>query len=233
METENKKLKPNDMLTPYFRDGVTKILSEHFDVKCCEKGYCWFTPWEGHQRKAFCLHSGGGIRYTLNWGYNYDFIPERKNSGKFVYHRTEKAVAVNVADNFFNHVDYDPKRMSHNETFKIREKYCLSLYNFEYFNIKDVNSAYEYVQEKTRLNIPFMLDFFGRVRTVDDAVEYLDREIAKFDTLFGTINMRYTKAFLHAYLKQPGKAEEALGKIYENGVPNDIAERIKKVCETE
>ena len=177
MDIENKKLATNDVIVKYFNDGVTKALSEYFDVKCCEKGHDWFTPWEGHQRKAFDLYALKGYMYIIRWGYNYDFIPTRKNGEKFIYHRTEKAVAVHIPDSFYLHVDYDPDKMSHNETLAIREKYCLSSYNLEYMNLTDVACAYEYIQEITRRNIPFMLEFFDRIRTIDDAVAEIDRRL--------------------------------------------------------
>lgn len=226
MDIENKKLTTDDMLIKYFNDGVTNVLSEHFDVKCCEKGHNWFTPWEGHQRKVFDLYAPKGYLYRICWGYNYDFIPTRKNDGKFIYHRTEKAVAVHISDSFYFHVDYDPDKMSHNETLSIRQKYCLSSYNFEDMNITDVASAYEYVQEITRRNIPFMLEFFDRIRTVDDAVAEIDRQLEYSG--FPNGNLHYKKAFLLAYRQEMDKAINSLEKIYENGIPESLMARLEK-----
>lgn len=230
MDIENKKLTINDMLVKYFNDGVTKALSEYFDVKCCEKGHDWLTPWEGHQRKAFDLYAPKGYLYIIRWGYNYDFIPTRKNGEKFIYHRTEKAVALHISDSFYFHVDYDPDKMSHSETLAIREKYCLSSYNFEYMNITDAASAYEYVQEITRRNIPFMLEFFDRIRTIDDAVAEIDRQL---EYLAGGPNGRlhYNKAFLLAYRQEMDKAINSLKNLYENGIPECLMARLEKTYE--
>ncbi|MBD5141525.1 MAG: hypothetical protein HDT25_08970 [Ruminococcus sp.] len=230
MDIENKKLATNDVIVKYFNDGVTKALSEYFDVKCCEKGHDWFTPWEGHQRKAFDLYALKGYMYIIRWGYNYDFIPTRKNGEKFIYHRTEKAVAVHIPDSFYLHVDYDPDKMSHNETLAIREKYCLSSYNLEYMNLTDVASAYEYIQEITRRNIPFMLEFFDRIRTIDDAVAEIDRRL-EYSSDFPNVGLYYKKAFLHAYRQEMDKAVNSLEKLYENGISESIMARLEKAYE--
>ncbi|MDE7288445.1 MAG: hypothetical protein K2N71_02935, partial [Oscillospiraceae bacterium] len=178
---------------------------------------------------VFGLCAAKGYLYTIVWGYNYDFIPTRKNGGKFIYHRTEKAVAVHISDSFYFHVDYDSDKMSHNETLAIREKYCLSSYNFEYMNITDVASVYEYVQEITRRNIPFMLEFFDRIRTVDDAVAEMDRQLE--NPIFFKDNLHYKKAFLLAYRQEMDKAVNSLKKIYENGIPENITARLEKAYE--
>lgn len=227
MEDLNKKLTTDDMLIRYFNVGVTNVLSEYFDVKCCDKGHYWFTPWEGHCRKAFNLFAPKGYLYPILWGYNFDFIPTWQNSGKFIYHRTEKAVTLHVEDSFYYHIDYDPEKLTLNESHAIRKQYSLSSYIFGYMNINDVAAAYKYIEEITRRNIPFMLDFFERVKTIDDVIEELDRQIERKEELF-YLGLYYKKAFLLAYQKRMDEAIASLKMRYEN-IPEDLMARLEKV----
>ncbi len=224
MEDLNKELNTYDMLTKYFNVGVTNALSEYFDVKCCDKGHYWFTPWEGHCRKAFYLFAQKGALYPFFWGYNFDFIPTRQNSGKLIYHRTEKAVAIHFGDSIYSHTDYYSEKLTLNESSEIREKYILFSYIFDYMNINNVAAAYKYIEEVTRRNIPFMLDFFERVRTIDDVIAEMDKRIAADNRN----HYYYDKAFLLAYQKRMDEAIASLKMIYED-IPEDLMARLEKV----
>ena len=227
MEDLNKKLTTDDMLIRYFNVGVTNVLSEYFDVKCCDKGHDWFTPWEGHCRKAFNLFAEKGASYPILWGYNFDFIPTRQNSGKYIYHRTEKAVALHFKDAFDYHTDYDPDKLTLHEAYAFKKQYTLSSYIFGYMNINNVAAAYKYIEEITRRNIPFMLDFFERVKTIDDVIEELDRQIERKEELF-SLGLYYEKAFLLAYQKRMDEAIASLKMIYKN-IHEDLMARLEKV----
>lgn len=226
MEDLNQKLTTDDMLIRYFNAGVTNVLSEYFDVKCCDKGHYWFTTWDGHCRKAFNLFATKGYLYPILWGYNFDFIPTIQNNGKFIYHRTEKAVTLHVENHFRYHIDCDPKKLTLNEIYEIKKIYSLSSYIFDYMNINDVAAAYKYIEEITRRNIPFMLDFFERVRTVDDVIEEMDKQIEENNLSY--YDLCYNKAFLLAYQKRMDEATASLKMIYEN-IPEDLMARLEKV----
>ena len=231
MEFENKALTKDDTLVKYFNIGVTNALSKYFDVKCCEKGHEWFEPWNGHFRKSFSLFAPKGTRYPILWGYNADFIPSRQNSGKFIYFRTEKAGKVHVEDSFFNHVHYDPDKMTHMETYNIRGEYCLTMYN-DHLDLKDIEAAYKYAEEITLRNIPFMLKYYEQVKTVDDMINFLDNHIEP-DNLFHSYNLYYEKAFLLAYKKQMDEAINTLRKIHPDYVDDEILKRLHKAYELE
>ena len=234
MEDLNQKLKPYDFLVKYFNVGVTNVLSEYFDVKCCDKGYYWFTPWEGHCRKAFHLLAQKGTIYPIFWGYNFDFIPSRKDYGKFIYHRTEKAVAINFGDSVFRNIDYYSEKFTFKEKAEIRKKYFLHSYFTEddCMNINDVASAYKYIEEVIRNNIPFMLDFFNRVRTIDDMIAEMDKRIAAGNYphwYADNYNQHYyCKAFLLAYQKKMDEAIASLKMVYED-TPEDLMAKLEKV----
>ena len=105
---------------------------------------------------VLAARNGKKTAYPMWWGYNADFIPTRQNSGRYVYHRTEKAVTVHIKDSFYNHVHYDSDTMDIHETHAIREKYCLPSLNIGYMNIKNAGDAYRYFEDITRRNIPFI-----------------------------------------------------------------------------
>lgn len=225
---ENHRLTVDDTLTKYFDVGVTNVLSEYFDVTCCGKGHYWFTPWENHCRKVFQLFPRKGYLYLILWGYNFDFIPTRQNSGRLVYHRTEKAVTVHIEDSFFNHISYEPDKLTPNESLAIREQYCLSSFIFEKMNISDVASAYRYIEENTRRNVPFMLDYFERVRTVDDMIADLNRQIDP-KNMYHSRELYYQKAFLLAHQKRFDESIENLKTSCNGSVPEDLMKRLEKV----
>lgn len=231
MDIDNKKLTPDDTLTKFFNAAVTSVLSEYFDVKCCKKGHDWYTPWEGHFRKSFSLYASKGYLYPILWGYNADFIPTRQNSGRYIYHRTENAVAIHICDSFYDHVPYSTETMDCSQTYQIRQEYCLSKYIFDDMGITDVGSAYRYISDITRRNVPFMLEFFERVRTVDDMITYIDSQM-KHDDLFSW-NLNFYKAFLLAYKRQMNEAIRTLEILYPHEIPEDLFKKLQSVCELE
>ncbi|MCH5349791.1 MAG: hypothetical protein J1E40_10750 [Oscillospiraceae bacterium] len=227
MEDLTQKLNPYDFLVKYFNVGVTNVLSEYFDVKCCDKGHDWFTPWEGHCRKAFHLFAQKGNIYPILWGYNFDFIPSRQSNGKLIYHRTEKAVTIHFGDqSFLHYTDYYYEKFPLEEHAEIRKKYILYAYFSEYdnMNITDVASAYKYIEGVTRNNIPFMLDFFERTKTIDDIISEMDKRIAAGDRHY-----YYDKAFLLAYQKRMDEAIASFKMIYDDDIPEDLMARLEKV----
>ena len=230
MDNANRGQIDVDTITRFFNKNVTNVLTQYFNVKCCEKGHEWFEPWEGHFRKAFSLYASKGYYYHILWGYNADFIPRQHNSGRFIYHRTEKAVTVHIEDSFYDHVYYDSDIMDNHKISQFKNKYCLSSLNFDYMNLTSDDIINNYVEDVTRRNIPFILDFFERVKTVDEMINYLDMKM-RHEDMFYSHDLYYNKAFLLAYKKQMGQAVQTLEIIYSEGIPDELMKRLQKAYE--
>ena len=75
-----------------------------------------------------------------------------------------------------------------------------------------------------------MLEFFDRIRTIDDAVAEIDRRL-EYSSDFPNVGLYYKKAFLHAYRQEMDKAVNSLEKLYENGISESLMARLEKAYE--
>lgn len=98
--------------------------------------------------------------------------------------------------------------MSGNERVYTCFKYTLP----EYANRLDI--ALEYLDAVVKKNIPFMLEWFGRVRTTDDVIAELDRQLGTND--YRDYHRYWTKAFLLAYEKRLDEAVKTMQVNYSN-----------------
>lgn len=206
-------------ITKYFGEAVSKALSGTFDMKYCEKGRWWYSDWENHQRMVITLYALKGTKYLIIWGYNYDFIPQLTNQDKIIWHRTEKSFHLDIADAFYNHVTFpgDPQTMGYNEFLNAKYDFH-NQYEIPAWT-NNLEFALQYIDMLVRRNIPFMLDWFDRVKTIEDAIAELNRQIA-VPSSYGHFNEYYTKAFLLARLNHMDEAIEAMEKRYAVGYIN-------------
>ncbi|ADU21653.1 hypothetical protein [Ruminococcus albus] len=174
-------------LIPNLDNIICEVLKEEFDVKVCEKGHFWFTPWEDHCRKVVMFYPLKGPRGPLYWGYNFDFIPWEScflgvnykpwnTTGKLVYHRTEKAVKIDHRGSPLPYIGYNfgnPDAYSIEEHHAFREKYFIQAYG------NDTPENIEKIKAVVRRNIPFMLDWFERVKTPENIIGECTRIIAE------------------------------------------------------
>lgn len=97
---------PDENLVKYYDDITEEILTKYFMVKNAPESIS---------------------------GYNYDFIPILNKQDKFIYHRTEKAVDLDVKDFYIKHINYEPDNLTHMESFHIRRKYELPVFGCNFF----------------------------------------------------------------------------------------------------
>lgn len=215
----------SDSLVKYYDDITSSVLAEHFDLKKCPNKHIWFGEWENHRRMVVKLHYF--YNHEVRFGYNYDFIPILNNQEKFVYHRTEKSVDLDVMDLYFNHIRYEEGEMTHRESHNIRRKYDLP----EFYGIRDLAFAKDYIRKVIETNIPFMKDFYERYQTEEKIIDFLEHVIQN-GNIFEKYNYIWTKAFLYAKLKDMDKAMKTMEEYYSalyNGkdIPQKVVEKLE------
>ncbi len=217
----------SEMIVKYYDEVTEEVLKEHFNVKKCPNKHIWYGEWENHRRIAIELHKF--YSYEVRFGYNYDFIPILNNQDTFVYHRTDKAVALDVMDLYFNHITYKTDGLTHMESFNIRRKYQLP----EYGNINEAEVSKEYIRDVIKTNIFFMKDFYETYQSDEQILHFLDHTIEK-GNMFQRYRYIWTKAFLYAKLQDMDKAIETMGHYYEhrNGeIPKKVVKKLESVKE--
>ncbi len=218
---------PTENLVKYYDDITEKILKEYFDVKKCPNKHIWFGEWHDHRRMAIKLHQF--YSHEVRFGYNYDFIPILNSQDKFVYHRTDKAVNLDVMDLYFNHISYQPDKMTYSESFHVRRKYELPQYGGE----EELDFAKKYIEDVIRTNIIFMQEFYGTYQTDEHVIEYLN-SYTKLNDSCHVYQYIWTKAFLYAKLQDMDKAISAMGDYYEHRnreIPERVMEKLEAVKE--
>jgi len=205
-------------IIPYMNESITEVLREYFDVKCCDKGHWWFTEWDSHCRKVFNVYALKGTDWPMYWGYNFDFIPWEKNllkcSGKLGYFRTEKAVHIDYGGSIYRYIgfedfcsgnSYNWDSDRHREFLAARDKYFVPIYG------PDAEWAKEHIGEVVRQNIPFMQDWFGRIKTIDDIIALETENINENET---EISFPYGSYWVRGFLyAKQHRMEEAIADI--------------------
>ncbi len=225
-------------LTPNLDSIIYEVLNEKFNVKSCEKGYFWFTPWDNHCRKVFNLYPLKGTSYPLYWGYNFDFIPWENcflginpkpwnTSGKLVYHRTEKSVKIDYIGYPFPYIGYNfwsPSIHSYEEHRTFRDKYFVYAYG------SDSPENIEKIKDVVRRNIPFMLEWFEKMKSIEDIVAELTKDINESENEHCFPYSSYwVRGFLKARLHDLKGALHDISYVYKMfNPPVEIPEKVKK-----
>ncbi len=224
-------------------DGIVcEVLREHLDVTQCPKGHCWVTPWENHCRKVIELYPLKGTSYPVFWGLNFDFLPWESCmlgvnpkpfnvTGKLVYHRTEKAVKRDLRGDVFPYIHYHfmaPSLHTYEEHRAFRSKYFVNAYG------ADTPENRKQIEDAVRNNMPYMLDWFGRMRTEEDMILALTEEIReaqeKHALPFGAY---WVRGFLKAKQHDMAGAVSDLAWVYQQfDPPSPIPEKtMRKLIE--
>ncbi len=219
-------------IIPYMNDAITEVLTEYFDVKCCEKGHWWFTEWDNHCRKVFNVYALKSSYWPMYWGYNFDFIPWEKNlfkcSGKLGYFRTEKAVHIDFGGSPFPYIDYmdfySPGTRPDRDHVAIRKKYFVPTYGL------DAEWAKEHIGEVVKRNVPFMQDWFGRIKTIDDIIAQETKSINECNTEISfPYGSYWVRGFLYAKQHRMDEAIADIQRIYERyGADKQIPQNVLK-----
>ncbi|MBQ3884669.1 MAG: hypothetical protein II729_01015 [Ruminococcus sp.] len=217
---------------------ICEVLNEKFIVKSSVKGHFWFTDWEDHCRKVFSLYPLKGNSYPLYWGYNFDFIPWEKcflgvnpkpwnESGKLVYHRTEKSINIDYKGETFPYIGYNfdsPSSHSYEEHCTFREKYFIQTYG------SDSPENIEQIKAVIRRNIPFMLDWFERIKTPEDIIKELTKHIndSENEQCF-PYSSYWVRGFLNAWHHDMEGALHDIACVYQKfDPPVEIPEKVIK-----
>lgn len=237
MENEIRPIRDLDSI-------ICDVLKESFNVKSSGKGHFWFTPWEDRCRKVIELYPLKGSLYPLYWGYNFDFIPwERcllgiypkplKGSGNLVYHRTEKSVHIDYTGQPFSYINYNfysPSLHSYEEHFEIRNKYFVKALG------TGSKEETEQIKAAVKRNVPFMLDWFDKIRSLDDIINRLNETIedAENKQCF-PIGDYWLRGFLNAKQHNIEGAVSDVRHVYRNfDTPTEIPEIVvKKIYEVD
>ena len=150
---------PGESLVKYYDDIAGAVLAEYFDVNKCPNKHIWYGEWIDHRRIVIELHLF--YSYEVRFGYNYDFIPILNKQNKFVYHRTDKSVALDVMDLYFNHISYKPEHMTLLESFNVRRKYELPKFG----GVQELEFTKRYMEDVIRTNITFMKEFYENYKS--------------------------------------------------------------------
>lgn len=228
-------------------DGIIcDVLNEKFEVKCRDTGHIWFGPWEdgpweGHCRKVFELYALKSSLYPMYWGYNFDFIPQDscfsgygrpdpRRAGKLVYHRTDKSAKIDSGGSVFPYIGYDfynPSKYSFDEHKAFRTKYFVPTCGYE----NDMQENIEKIKAAVRHNIPFMLDWFDKMKTIDDIIDRCTKSITEAETKDGIpFGSYWERGFLYAKQHNIDAALSDISRVYEKMfTPSiEIPERVRK-----
>lgn len=227
-------------MVPGLDSIICDVLNEEFDVKCRETGHIWFgpredSPWEGHCRKVFELYALKSSLYPMRWGYNFDFMPQDscfssydrpdpRRAGKLVYHRTDKSAKIDsggaICYDFYN-----PDK---------REKYFVPTCGYE----NDTQENIEKIKAVVRRNIPFMLDWFNKQKTIDDLIDSCTKGIIEIETEdcfpFGGY---WERGFLLARQHNIDAAISDISRVYEKmfkpsiEIPERVIKKLYEVSE--
>lgn len=233
-------------MVPGLDSIICDVLNEEFDVKCRETGHIWFgpwedDPWEGHCRKVFELYALKSSLYPIQWGYNFDFMPwdscfsgydrpDPRRAGKLVYHRTDKSAKIDIGGWAFPYIDYDfynPSKYSFDEHKAFRTKYFVPTCGFE----NEMQENIEKIKAVVRRNIPFMLDWFSKWKTIDDFIDSYTKSITENETEHSfPFGGYWVRGFLFARQHNIDAAISDISRVYEKMFkPSiEIPERVRK-----
>lgn len=233
---------------PNLKEIVCDTLRENFDVKTCDNGYYWFSPWENHRRKVFRLYVLKGYSAPIFWGYNYDFVPWESsvlsvnrtlsalNCGELKYFRTEKSVRIDYKGEIFPYIDYDfwgSNDKDIEKNFYLRKKYFLHTVDNYSDELKDIIE--NNIKEIVRRNMPFMLDWFEKNDTYEEIIAGLDKSIEKCEAVGGLdFGDYWLRGFLYAKLHNMDKAIADIEKFYSLcdspiAVPEKVIKKLHEV----
>lgn len=181
--------KLKDCVDLRLRTEINKI----FEVAGYGGSYTWYGQWQEDMRpviKVFLLKGCSGI---LEWGWNYNFLPEY-HSGRMQYFRTEKNAR--------------PQLRTFPSGFVAEEEWRQNLFpccsSDRVLLMRMIDRAWK----KTR---PEIRAWFRRVNSYESMIEELDRQI-KYKKYYDIQypEQEYIKAFL---LAKMGRSQEALRSL--------------------
>lgn len=152
--------------------------------------YLWYGQWSGGFRKVIRLFLLKGDSAILEWGYNFDFLPEIK-SGAIRYFRTDKSVTIQLREFPKPFIDFGQW-----DSYKIP------------MHAADCGRLAHKLEEVWELTRPDINAWFDRVSSLETMIEETESQMEsqKYYRIL-LPEHRYMKAFLLARL-----GEKALGR---------------------
>lgn len=196
----------------YLDDILTPLINEKFSMKY-DGRYTWYSEFVDHKRLVISLFLLKGDSAIIQWGYNFDFIPEIK-SNKIQYYRTDKHIQAQLRDM--------PKEFIDCKDFKM---YKIPLH------ANDLDKLRIKIETTFKALLPSIMEFFSKESTEDLLLltEY-QIEYKKYYKILSP-EQQYIKAFL---LARQGHIEKAVKQIkdtyvYQNASDDNKQKLMKKL----
>ncbi len=168
----------------------------------------WVSEWCGHARKIMNLYLLKGDSAIIQWGWNFDFVPEVHGS-VLKYFRTEKSASIQVQQlpqAFVDSADWNEFRIP--------------------MHADNLNKLEEEVLRVWSITESQILEWYARVNSAGQMITELDRQIAhgKYYRLF-LVEQNYMKAFL---LAAAGDTEQAVPLLRQTRIYTSAAEPLRE-----
>ena len=217
--------------TEYYCNYMSQRLSEEFGMKYNEKNKCWCSDWSNNQRFVVKLYSPKGNHKIIQWGYNFDFIPDITRQKKLVWYRSGNSITIHIDDAWYNHIAHDKVSewgYSSKEFYNPEE--CLDFqYEIPEYT-SDIDYALRYIKGVIEKNILLMRKWIENVKTIDDAIMIMEQRVLGDDVLH-IPRMHYIRAFLYAKNKNILDSMSALEQYYEERqIPQIIIDKLNQLA---
>lgn len=207
----------------FYEEDISRRLSEEFGMKYSEKAKKWYSEWKDSQRFVVKLERLKGDNVFLQWGYNYDFIPGMNNQDKLIWYRTDKAIKLHTKDSWYYHINksgyFD---FGHSKQDFYNPRTCKTYQYMIPTTTSDMEFALQYINGVVEKNIPLMREYVDNIKTIDDAIEFINEQIAVSSCIVIPY-MCHVRAFLYAKNKD---IEKAILSIKEGYYGSDKAQQI-------
>lgn len=216
----------------YFEEYISRRLAEEFDMKYNEGTKHWCSGWNENKRFVVELYYPKGTHIFLRWGYNYDFIPDINRKHKLVWHRTDSSVKIHLDDSWHAHIEYTKEKgygFMEEEFYNPRKcpKYQYEIPAYT----SDIDFAVDYIKTVIDKNIPFMSEWVGRVKTIDDAIDAMIQSISEASIL-RVPYMQYVLAFLYAKNKNIEDAMHFMKEYYgDYEIPQILIDKLNQLAD--
>ena len=180
---------------------LSPLIQDCFDMQY-NGAYVWYGPWEQHMRKVISIFMLKGDQGILEWGYNFDFLPELK-SNRFWYFRTEKQIKAQFRDMPKPFVELAP-----GEQWK---KYLIPMHG------DSVRQLEKWIRAVWKQTCPDIRNFFQSIHSMESILMELNARIeqqknTKALTYYSMMapESLYIKAFILAYLGEEAQAIDCM-----------------------
>lgn len=203
---------------------LSPLIQDYYDMQY--NGTCtWYGPWEQHMRKVISVFWLKGDQGILEWGYNFDFLPEFK-SNRFQYFRTEKQIKAQFRDM--------PKPFVDLEFGDHWQKYLIPMHG------NSVHQLERRIQTVWKQTSPDIQNFFESIHSLEAILGELNDRIEQ-QKARETLNYYsmllpesyYIKAFILAYMGEDTQAVDCMKhtNVFQHATEEHKQKMIQKLKE--